>query len=253
MDIHSGTYVSFEAEFKTWSAPEGDIDTESSVYAAAEIFRFLRDMALDIPPTQSRSLLLGSEKEASSSRGAVQPPLVHPGAVLCMVNLLPGINIDYSSPAPVSGPARKPLESPAELSLPEALVEEDREMEEDALSAKEAEVEGVIIHLPSGELSLRSDTPDSQEASMLFPTSTADAAILLHAARRVSPSRAEADVLESCDSGEEQEGAGNSQATTESRDWLCVPGDESGNGVLEECGPAPKDIEKVRICVLDVP
>ena len=50
-------FQSFEAEFKTWQQPGDKLDENSFVFSAAEVFRFLRDMALDIPMTQSQSLL----------------------------------------------------------------------------------------------------------------------------------------------------------------------------------------------------
>ena len=50
-------FQSFEAEFKTWQQPGEKLDENSFVFSAAEVFRFLRDMALDIPMTQSVSLL----------------------------------------------------------------------------------------------------------------------------------------------------------------------------------------------------
>ena len=57
-DISSSSgFQSFEAEFKTWQQPGEKLDENSFVFSAAEVFRFLRDMALDIPMTQSTSLL----------------------------------------------------------------------------------------------------------------------------------------------------------------------------------------------------
>ena len=94
-------YTSFDAEFKTWRPPQNNIDENSAVYSAAQIFRFLRDMALDIPVTQAQSLLQVQQKEKNFyssplGKGLSLPHLVHPGAVLCMVDLLPGINLDFS-------------------------------------------------------------------------------------------------------------------------------------------------------------
>ncbi len=53
----TGSFTSFEAEFKSWKPPCDNLNEDSFVYCAAEIFRFLRDMALDIPFNQSTSLL----------------------------------------------------------------------------------------------------------------------------------------------------------------------------------------------------
>ena len=50
-------FQTFEAEFKTWQQPGEKLDEDSFVFSAAEVFRFLRDMALDIQMTQSTSLL----------------------------------------------------------------------------------------------------------------------------------------------------------------------------------------------------
>ena len=57
-DISSSPgFQSFEAEFKTWQHPGEKLDENSFVFSAAEVFRFLRDMALHISMTQSTSLL----------------------------------------------------------------------------------------------------------------------------------------------------------------------------------------------------
>ena len=58
----SGSFSNFDAEFKTWKAPSENLDENSYIYCAAEIFRFLRDMALDIPASQSTSLLQPSSQ-----------------------------------------------------------------------------------------------------------------------------------------------------------------------------------------------
>lgn len=50
-------FQTFEAEFKTWQQPGERLDENSFVFSAAEVFRFLRDMAQDISMTQSTSLL----------------------------------------------------------------------------------------------------------------------------------------------------------------------------------------------------
>ena len=52
-----GSFTSFEAEFKTWKRPGDSLEDNSFVFSASEVFRFLRDMALDIPVIQSTSLL----------------------------------------------------------------------------------------------------------------------------------------------------------------------------------------------------
>ena len=94
-----------EPEFKTSQPPSEKIDEKSFVFAAAEILRFLRDMALDFSTAQSKSLLRVYQKDKVLSGS---PPtmasallhstpsshLVHPGAVLCMLDLLPGISFD---------------------------------------------------------------------------------------------------------------------------------------------------------------
>lgn len=108
----SGSFSNFEAEFKTWQQPSEHLQETSFVFCASEIFRFLRDMALDVLTGQSSSLLVvGGDK--AGSRGVEKnfygaPPvtskrskvgggaarhLVHPGAVLCMMDLLPSVTV----------------------------------------------------------------------------------------------------------------------------------------------------------------
>ena len=53
----TGSFTSFEAEFKSWRPPNDNLDEDTFVFSASEVFRFLRDMALDIPASQSTSLL----------------------------------------------------------------------------------------------------------------------------------------------------------------------------------------------------
>ena len=122
-DISSNPgFQSFEAEFKTWQQPGEKLDENSFVFSAAEVFRFLRDMALDIPMTQSISLLqvcpflylqsyrlccvlyitlqMSSRKSAFMSVASrVTGHLVHPGAVLCMIDLLPSVHMKTQSMA----------------------------------------------------------------------------------------------------------------------------------------------------------
>ena len=103
----SGSFTSFESEFKTWQQPSEEIDEKSFVFAAAEILRFLRDMALDFSTAQSKSLLQAHQKDKGLSdspptmavallRSTPSSHLVHPGAVLCMLDLLPAISLDSS-------------------------------------------------------------------------------------------------------------------------------------------------------------
>ena len=107
--LHSGSFTSFESEFKTWHPPSRDLSHDSAVYCASEIFRFLRDMALGIQSHQSTSLIdaitIGLTREknfygappvtaARQKAGSSSLHLEHPGAVLCMVDLLPAVGID---------------------------------------------------------------------------------------------------------------------------------------------------------------
>ena len=107
--LHSGSFTSFESEFKTWHPPSKDLSQDSAVYCASEIFRFLRDMALGIQSHLSTSLIdaitigLARDKNfygappvtaARQKAGASASHLEHPGAVLCMVDLLPAVGID---------------------------------------------------------------------------------------------------------------------------------------------------------------
>ena len=109
---------SIESEFQPLAPPAQNLPTTSFIYCAAEIFRYLRDMALGIPLSQSKPLLrLAPSSSTSPLRSAVtssttpilshgsshdsgQPKkfysgyLVHPGAVLCLMDLLPAIDYD---------------------------------------------------------------------------------------------------------------------------------------------------------------
>lgn len=109
---------SIESEFQPLSPPAQNLPTSSFIFCAAEIFRYLRDMALGIPLSQSKPLLrLAPSSSTSPQRLAVtssatpilshasfhdsgQPKkfysgyLVHPGAVLCLMDLLPAIDYD---------------------------------------------------------------------------------------------------------------------------------------------------------------
>ncbi|XP_019848853.1 PREDICTED: WD repeat and FYVE domain-containing protein 3-like isoform X2 [Amphimedon queenslandica] len=109
---------SIESEFQPLSPPAQNLPTSSFIFCAAEIFRYLRDMALGIPLSQSKPLLrLAPSSSTSPQRTAVtssatpilshgpshdsgQPKkfysgyLVHPGAVLCLMDLLPAIDYD---------------------------------------------------------------------------------------------------------------------------------------------------------------
>ena len=101
----SGSFTSFVSEFKTWQPPSEEIDPNSFVFAAAEILRFLRDMALEVSTTQSKSLIQNQQRDKSffgsppttpavHLRGTPSSHLVHTGAVLCMLDLLPAITFD---------------------------------------------------------------------------------------------------------------------------------------------------------------
>ena len=104
----SGSFTSFVSEFKTWQPPSEEIDPNSFVFAAAEILRFLRDMALEVSTTQSKSLIQNQQQRdknfygsppttpAVHLRGTPSSHLVHTGAVLCMLDLLPAITFDPS-------------------------------------------------------------------------------------------------------------------------------------------------------------
>ena len=82
---------------------------DSAIYSASEVFRFLRDMSLGIQSHQSTSLIdamtigLAREKNfygappvtaARQKAGNSTLHLEHPGAVLCMVDLLPAVGVD---------------------------------------------------------------------------------------------------------------------------------------------------------------
>ena len=112
--------MNFEAEFKTWQAPDDDLDDDTFVFCAAEIFRYLRDMSVDVTSTISPSLLESTTNVSSKSHrtrdrtrdkifygappittklkggaagGGVNttPNLIHPGAIVCMIDLLPSV------------------------------------------------------------------------------------------------------------------------------------------------------------------
>ncbi len=124
----SGSFSNFEAEFKTGRQPSNHLDEDSFIFCAAEIFRFLRDMALDVPGMQSPTILtdavgggggkvaggggrgtsvkgtseqreknfygappVTSKKAAVAKFGSSAQHLIHPGAVLCMIDLLPAL------------------------------------------------------------------------------------------------------------------------------------------------------------------
>lgn len=91
------------------------MDENSFVFCASEIFRFLRDMAVDVlAGSQSTSLLhTGRDNEGEGlhkreknfygappitnkktrSTGMHSQHLIHPGAVLCMIDLLPAVAV----------------------------------------------------------------------------------------------------------------------------------------------------------------
>ena len=81
----------FNAEFKLFDPPSSKLSKSSSLHAAAEIFRFLRDMSLGIPDTDSEPLILDSCVEILSP-SYLGKYLAHPGATICMVDLLPAVH-----------------------------------------------------------------------------------------------------------------------------------------------------------------
>ena len=86
---------SVESEFGVVQPPATSLDPNSFMYAASEIFRFLRDMALGISPSQSLSFVFPSDQIlAAQSRKIYSNYLIHPGAVLCMVDLIPAVDYD---------------------------------------------------------------------------------------------------------------------------------------------------------------
>ena len=82
----------FNAEFKLFDPPSSKLSKSSSLHAAAEIFRFLRDMALGIPDTDSEPLILDNCIDEILSPSYLGRYLVHPGATICMVDLLPAVH-----------------------------------------------------------------------------------------------------------------------------------------------------------------
>lgn len=107
---------SIESEFQPLTPPTEHLSTNSFIYCAAEIFRYLRDMALGIPLSQSKPMLRSAPTTSpvhsavsssatpilshGSSHSSGQPKkffsgyLVHPGAVLCLMDLLPAVDYD---------------------------------------------------------------------------------------------------------------------------------------------------------------
>lgn len=81
----------FNAEFKLFDPPSSKLSKSSSLHAAAEIFRFLRDMALGIPDADSEPLILDNSIEILSP-SYLGKYLIHPGATICMVDLLPAVH-----------------------------------------------------------------------------------------------------------------------------------------------------------------
>lgn len=257
---HMGTYVSFDAEFKTWKPPEGEVNTETSVYCAAEIFRFLRDMALDIPLAQSKLLLQVSADNMYGSpgniRGTAPAPLVHPGAVLCMVDLLPAINIDYGSPGPTpcldhgQEISEYLYESPAhDLSLANDLGAEERTTEKDESDALVGDGpssgDDVTIHQPPEDPQGRGTQIDLQHVS---GTGGPKPAISTHTANSQSPSGSRSGVLEHCDStsGEEWQVIGDlSKDQKDSSFHVTEDEAETRDNLVEGSSSIPKDIKKV--------
>jgi len=89
----STSLASFNAEFKLFDPPSSKLSKSSSLHAAAEIFRFLRDMALGIPANNSEPLILDNcIEDEILSPSYLGKYLIHPGATICMVDLLPAIH-----------------------------------------------------------------------------------------------------------------------------------------------------------------
>ena len=83
----------FNAEFKLFDPPSSKLSKSSSLHAAAEIFRFLRDMALGIPDADSELLILDNRVEDEIlSPSYLGKYLIHPGATICIVDLLPAVH-----------------------------------------------------------------------------------------------------------------------------------------------------------------
>ena len=82
----------FNAEFKLFDPPSSKLSKSSSLHAAAEIFRFLRDMALGIPDADSEPLILDNCIDEILSPSYLGKYLIHPGATICMVDLLPAVH-----------------------------------------------------------------------------------------------------------------------------------------------------------------
>ena len=104
-----------DSEFPPLTPPSVQLSRDSFIFCSSEIFRYLRDMALGIPLSQSKPLLrplksasINSPTVAQSSTPMLphthnidgQPRkffsgfLIHPGAILCMMDLLPAVDYD---------------------------------------------------------------------------------------------------------------------------------------------------------------
>ena len=90
-------FLTIDSEFEALQRPSSTLDHTSIVFSASEIFRLLRDMALGVTPNQSKSLLTlpaPSNRAERSLKKLSSGYLVHPGAVLCMLDLLPCLEYD---------------------------------------------------------------------------------------------------------------------------------------------------------------
>lgn len=101
-----------ELEFPLLSPPVVELSKDSFIYCASEIFRYLRDMALNIPLSQSKPLLRPPKSVKCNSPTVAESSspmlphvdggpkkffsgfLIHPGAILCVIDLLPTIDYD---------------------------------------------------------------------------------------------------------------------------------------------------------------
>lgn len=130
-----------ELEFPPLTPPAVELAKDSFIYCASEIFRYLRDMALNIPLSQSKPLLRPPKSVKSSSPTVAESStpilphidggprkffsgfLIHPGAILCMIDLLPAIEyecvmsqgminvIHYEESSVISGYSEEPCEN----------------------------------------------------------------------------------------------------------------------------------------------
>lgn len=134
------SFHTIDCEFESLDHPESTLSPSSTVYAASEVFRFLRDMALGVTAPQTKSLLSRKTLPAKSDRGPKRLTsgyLVHPGAVLCMLDLLPCVGENRSDER-VSTPEEEEEEELGNL-----------KMEDKPLSKAKQHAKEVRVHLTS--------------------------------------------------------------------------------------------------------